>query len=47
MAGDPSKWRVLRDFMTEHDSPFGILLDNALSPRRLDDLLIALPPECL
>lgn len=31
--------------VTEHDSPF--LLDNSLSPRRLDDHLIALLAGCL
>lgn len=42
-TGDPRKWRALRDFVAEQDCPFGILIDNGIRVRRLDERIVAIP----
>ncbi len=42
-TADPRKWRALRDFVTEQDCPFGIIVDNGTQVRRLEDRIIAIP----
>lgn len=46
-VGDPRKWRGLRDFVAEQDCPFGILIDNGIGVRRIDEKIVAIPVTCL
>jgi predicted AAA+ superfamily ATPase len=42
-TGDPRKWRALKGFVEDHDCPLGILVDNGIGPRQLDDRIVAIP----
>lgn len=42
-TADPRKWRALRDFVSEQGCPFGILIDNGVRVRRLEEKIVAIP----
>ncbi|HOX50350.1 MAG TPA: DUF4143 domain-containing protein, partial [Fibrobacteria bacterium] len=42
-TGDPRKWRALKDFVAEQGCAFGILVDNGIHVRRLDERIVAIP----